>query len=162
MTVNTNIMDKNNVSLGAWFEATPEYDKLIKLGVPDPVIGTIEGDIALYVEDHGIDDFNDIPEAELVAAIVDNVPDTQTRLHILWECSKAGLWGTHYQDPHDQFDTPTYAEPIDRDQAVDDDGKAVFDRYSLSVDVSASDEVAPDWRDYGFTVEDIEDFARTW
>ena len=77
MTVNTNIADKNNTSLGAWFEATPEYQKLVRLGVPDPVIGTIEGDIALYVEDHGIDDFNDIPEAELVAAITGTTPRWQ-------------------------------------------------------------------------------------
>ena len=151
MTVNTNIMDRNNMSLGAWFEATPEYQKLIKLGVPDPVISTIEGDIALYAEDHGIDDFNDIPEAVLVAAIADNT-DTQTRLRVLWEYEDAELDGC----------VNDYTESIDRDQAVHDDGKAVFDRYSLSVDVSASDEVAPDWREYEFTVEDIETFARTW
>ena len=151
MTVNTNIMDRNNMSLGAWFEATPEYQKLIKLGVPDPVISTIEGDIALYAEDHGIDDFNDIPEAVLVAAIADNT-DTQTRLRVLWE----------YEDAELDRGVNDYTESIDRDQAVHDDGKAVFDRYSLSVDVSASDEVAPDWREYEFTVEDIETFARTW
>lgn len=151
MTVNTNIADKNNMSLGAWFEATPEYQKLVRLGVPDPVIGTIEGDIALYVEDHGIDDFNDIPEAVLVAAIADNT-DTQTRLRVLWE----------YEDAELEGGGDGYTEGIDRDQAVHDDGKAVFDRYSLSVDVSASDEVAPDWREYEFTVEDIETFARTW
>lgn len=151
MTVNTNIADKNNTSLGAWFEATPEYQKLVRLGVPDPVIGTIEGDIALYVEDHGIDDFNDIPEAELVAAIADNT-DTQTRLRVLWE----------YEDAELDGGVNDYTESIGRDQAVHDDGKAVFDRYSLSVDVSASDEVAPDWREYEFTVEDIETFARTW
>lgn len=151
MTVNTNIMDRNNMSLGAWFEATPEYQKLIKLGVPDPVISTIEGDIALYAEDHGIDDFNDIPEAVLVAAIADNT-DTQTRLRVLWE----------YEDAELDGGVNDYTESIDRDQAVHDDGKAVFDRYSLSVDVSASDEVAPDWREYEFTVEDIETFARTW
>ncbi len=45
---------------------------------------------------------------------------------------------------------------------MDDDGKAVFDRYSFIVNVSASDDTVPDWRDYGFTVEDIEEFARTW
>ncbi len=72
MTVNTNITDRNNVSLGAWFEATPEYGKLVKLEVPDPVIGAIEGDLALYAEDRGIDDFDDIPEGEVVAAIADN------------------------------------------------------------------------------------------
>ena len=115
------------------------------------VIGTIEGDIALYVEDHGIDDFNDIPEAVLVAAIADNT-DTQTRLRVLWE----------YEDAELEGGGDGYTEGIDRDQAVHDDGKAVFDRYSLSVDVSASDEVAPDWREYEFTVEDIETFARTW
>lgn len=151
MTTNTNITDKNNTSLGAWFEATPEYQKLVELGVPDPVISTIEGDIALYAEDHGIDDFNDIPEAELVAAIADNT-DTRTRLRVLWE----------YEDAELEGGGDGYTEGVDRDQAVDDDGKAVFGWYALSVDVSTSDEIAPDWREYEFTVEDIETFARTW
>lgn len=151
MTVNTNITDKNNTSLGAWFEATPEYQKLIKLGVPDPVIGTIEGDIALYVEDHGIDDFNDIPEAELVAAIADNT-DTQTRLRVLWEYEDAELDGGNTD----------FEESIDRDQAVDDDGKAVFDWYVLTIDTSMPDDLIDTWAHYKFTAEDIETFARTW
>lgn len=151
MTANTNIMDKNHISLVEWFEATPEYAKIHQLDVPAAVIDTIEGDLALYVEDHGIDDFNDIPEAELVAAIADNT-DTQTRLRVLWE----------YEDAELDGGVNDYTESIDRDQAVHDDGKAVFDRYSLNVDVSTSDEVAPDWREYEFTVEDIETFARTW
>lgn len=151
MTVNTNITDRNDTGLGAWFEATPEYGKLVKLEVPDPVIGAIEGDLVLYAEEHAIDDFDDIPEGEVVAAIADNT-GTQTRLRILWEYEYAGLEGCG----------DGYTEGIDRDQAVDDDGKAVFDRYMFIVNVATSDEVEPDWRDYGFTVEDIEDFARTW
>lgn len=151
MTANTNIMDKNHISLVEWFEATPEYAKIHQLDVPAAVIDTIEGDLALYVEDHGIDDFNDIPEAELVAAIADNT-DTQTRLRVLWEYEDAELDGSG----------DGYTESIDRNQAVDDNGKAVFDRYSLSVDVAAPDDTVPDWRDYEFTAEDIEAFAETW
>lgn len=151
MTTNTNITDKNNTSLGAWFEATPEYGKLVGLGASAHVIDTIKGDLTLYAENHGIDWFDDIPESAIIVAIADNT-DTQTRLRVLWEYEYAELDGG----------VNDYTESIGRDQAVHDDGKAVFDRYSLSVDVSASDEVAPDWREYEFTVEDIETFARTW
>ena len=151
MTVNTNITDRSNVSLGAWFEATPEYGKLVKLEVPDPVIGAIEGDLALYAEDRGIDDFNDIPEGEVVAAIADNT-DTQTRLRILWEYEYAGLEGCG----------DDYTEGIDRDQAVDDDGKAVFDWYVFAIDTSMPDDLIDTWAHYKFTAGDIEEFARMW
>lgn len=151
MTVNTNIADKNNTSLGAWFEATPEYQKLVRLGVPAPVIGIIEGDLALYAEDRGIDDFNGIPEGEVVAAIADNT-DTQTRLRILWE----------YEDAELDGNIDGISEPIDRDQAVQDNGKAIYEEYLLLVDVSMPSDTLEDWRAYEFAVEDIEDFARTW
>lgn len=151
MTANTNIMDKNHISLVEWFEATHEYAKIHQLGVPATVIDTIEGDLALYVEYNDLDDFNDIPQGEIIAAIADNT-DTQTRLRVLWEYEDAELDGSG----------DSYTEGIDRDQAVDDDGKAVFDRYSLSVDVAAPDDTAPDWQDYEFTVEDVEAFAETW
>ena len=151
MTANTNIMDKNHLSLVEWFEATPEYDKLHQLDVPATVIDTIEGDLALYVDDNYLDDFNDIPQGEIIVAIADNT-DTQTRLHVLWE----------YEDAELDGNIDGVSEPIDRDQAVDDDGKAVFDRYSLNVDTAAPDDTVPDWQDYEFTVEDIEAFAETW
>lgn len=151
MTVNTNITDKNNTSLAAWFEATPEYGKLIKLGVPDPVIGTIEGDIALYAENHGIDWFDDIPESAIIVAIADNT-DTQTRLRVLWE----------YEDAELDGGGDGYVESIDRDQAVDDDGKAVFGWYVLTIDTSMPDDLIDTWEHYKFTAEDIETFARTW
>ena len=151
MTCNTNIMDKNNVSLDAWFEATPEYDKCRELGVSGPTVSTIESDLALYVEEHDINDFGDIPEAELVAAIADNT-DTRTRLRFLWEFEGAELDGN----------TDGFSEPIDRDQAVDDDGKAIYEQYLLLVDVSLSSDTLEDWQAYGFTATDIEDFARTW
>lgn len=153
MTCNTNIMDKNDVSLGAWFEATSEYGKCRELGVSGPTVSTIESDLALYVEEHDINDFGDIPEAELVAAIADNT-DARTRLRTLWEFEGAELDGYVARDD--------CWSGIDRDQAVDDDGKAMYDRYELSVDVSAPDESVPDRRIYRFTATDIEDFARTW
>ena len=34
-------------------------------------------------------------------------------------------------------------------------------RFEVAAMPPASDDTVPDWRDYGFTVEDIEDFART-
>lgn len=151
MTANTNIMDKNHISLVEWFEATPEYDKIHQLGVPANVIDTIEGDLALYVDDNDLDDFNNIPHGEIIVAIADNT-DKQTSLRALWEYENAELDGSG----------DGYTESIDRNQAVDDNGKAVFDRYSLSVDAAVPDDTTPDWRDYEFTVEDIEAFAETW
>ena len=151
MTTNTNIMDKNNTSLGEWFESTPEHGELRELGVHDARIDTIEGDLALYAEDNDLDDFNDIPKGEIIVAIADNT-DKQTRLRVLWE----------YEDAELDGNIDGVSEPIDRDQAVDDDGKAVFDRYSLNVDTAAPDDTVPDWQDYEFTVEDVEAFAETW
>lgn len=153
MTCNANIMDKNNISLDAWFEATPEYDKCRELGVSGPIIDTIESDLALYVEEHDISDFGDIPEAELITAIADNT-DARIRLRFLWEFEGAELDGYVARDD--------CRSGIDRDQAVDDDGKAMYDRYELSVDVSAPDESVPDRRIYRFAATDIEDFARSW
>ena len=151
MTINTNIMDKNHLSLVEWFEATPEYAKIHQLDVPDTVIDTIEGDLALYVEDNDLDDFNDITQGEIIVAIADNT-DKQTRLRVLWEYEDAELDGSVYG----------YTEGIDRDQAVNDDGKAIYDWYSLSVNAAAPDDTVPDWQAYEFTVEDIEAFAETW
>lgn len=159
MTSNTNITDKNNVNLDDWFESTPEYNKLIELGVTGPVIDTIKGDLALYVDDNNLNDFNSIPEAELAVAIADNT-DTKTRLRILWECKAAELDG--YKDPIDPFDAPSYTESIDRDQAVDDNGKAIYDRYKLIVDTTLEDDPWYDWHNYSFSADDIEEFAKTW
>jgi len=152
MTCNTNIMDKNNVSLDAWFEATPEYGKCRELGVSGPTISAIESDLVLYVKEHDIGDFGDIPEAELVAAIADHT-DTRTRLHFLF-----GFWGAEF----DGYCTEGGCwYHIDLDQAVDDDGKAAYDRYELTVIVSAFDGLPSSQRIYRFTADDIEDFART-
>lgn len=51
-----------------------------------------------------------------------------------------------------------YAEAIDRDQAVDDDGKAVFESYAFTI----GDGYEQDMRMWAFTAEDIENYARTW
>lgn len=161
MTANTNIMDKNHISLVEWFEATPEYTKIHQLGLPANVIDTIEGDLALYVSMRNLDDFNDIPQGEIISDIVVNI-DKQTRLRVLWECENAVLTGIHFQDPSVQFDAPSHAETIDRDQAVDDDGKAIYDLYTLSIDTSGPDDTEPSWLDFEFTVKDIEAFAETW
>ena len=156
MNRNTTTAGKSKASLAAWFEVTPEYGQCRELGVPDPVIGAIESDLALYIEEHGIGDFDGIPEAELVAAIADHT-DTQTRLRILW-----GLWESGGAEL-DGYDARNGCwESIDcDDQAVYDDSKAAYDRYEISVITSTFDEPVPNWRIFRFTAADIEDFART-
>lgn len=51
-----------------------------------------------------------------------------------------------------------YSQSIDRDQAVDDDGKAVFDSYAFEI----GNDYDSDIRTWEFTAADIEEFARTW
>lgn len=51
-----------------------------------------------------------------------------------------------------------YAEAIDRDQAVDDDGKAIFDAYAFEIGDGYEEPV----RQWKFTADDVEAFARTW
>lgn len=156
MTGDTDIAGGGKAGLIAWFENTPEYDECRGLGVSDPVIGAIEGDLALYAEDRGIDDFDDIPEAELVAAIADHT-DTRVRLRVLWWFWESG------EAELDGYDARNGCwESIDcDDQAVYDDSKAAYDRYEISVITSTFDEPVPNWRIFRFTAADIEDFART-
>ena len=156
MTRNTNITDKKLKDIESWFEGTPEYGQCRRLGVPDFDIDAIESDLALYVEEHAIGDSDGIPEAELVAAIADHT-DTRVRLRILW-----GFWesGGAELDGYDALDGCWESIDCD-DQAVDDDGKAAYDRYEMSVITSTFDEPAPDWRIFRFAAADIEDFART-
>lgn len=54
-----------------------------------------------------------------------------------------------------------FDEPIDRDQAADDDGKAIFKSYTLSLCIGAN---YPDSRYIviDFSAEDMEEYARTW
>lgn len=51
-----------------------------------------------------------------------------------------------------------FDEPIDRDQAVDDDGKAIYKSYTLSLCVAA------DYRYIviNFSAEEMEAYAQTW
>lgn len=51
-----------------------------------------------------------------------------------------------------------FDEPIDRDQAVDDDGKAIYDWYTLSLCVAA------DYRYIviNFSAAEMEAYAQTW
>lgn len=51
-----------------------------------------------------------------------------------------------------------YSQSIDRDQAVDEDGNAVFDSYAFQL----GDGYEEDMRTWQFSAADIEDFARTW
>ena len=152
MTCNTAISGKSKASLVAWFEATRECGQCRELGVSDFDIAAIESDLALYVKEHDIGDFGSISEAELVVAIADHA-DTQARLHFL-----LGFWGAEF----DGYCTGSGCwYHIDLDQAVDDDGKANYDRYELTVIVSAFDGLPSSRRIYRFTAADIEDFART-
>lgn len=156
MTDDTDITGGSKAGPAAWFENTPEYDECRGLGVSDPAIDAIESDLALYVEEHGVGDFDDIPEAELVAAIADHT-DTRIRLRILW-----GFWesGGAELDGYDAQDGCWESIDCD-DQAMYDDGKAAYDRYEISVITSTFDEPVPNWRIFRFTAADIEDFART-
>ncbi|NME61923.1 hypothetical protein [Bifidobacterium thermophilum] len=152
MNRNTTTAGKSKASLAAWFENTPEYGQCRELGVSDFDIDAIESDLALYVKEHDIGDFGDIPEAELVAAIADHT-DTRTRLYFL-----LGFWGAEFDGYYSRGGCWYH---IDLDQAVNDDGKAVYDRYELTVIVSAFDGLPSSRRIYRFTAADIEDFART-
>ena len=51
-----------------------------------------------------------------------------------------------------------YSEAIDRDQAVDEDGKAVFESYIFEIGNGYDEDV----RMWKFSADDIENFARTW
>ena len=51
-----------------------------------------------------------------------------------------------------------YSESIDRDQAVDEYGNAVFDSYAFTI----GDGYESDIRMWKFSADDIEAFARTW
>ena len=50
-----------------------------------------------------------------------------------------------------------YCQPIDRDQAVDDEGHAMYDEYVFSKAGEEYDDPAKT-----FTAEQIEQFAQTW
>lgn len=155
MTGDTDIAGGGKAGLIAWFENTPEYDECRGLGVSDHAIDAIESDLALYIEEHGIGDFDGIPEAELVAAIADHT-DTRIRLRILW-----GFWESGGAEL-DGYDARNGCwESIDCDDQAVYDGKAAYDRYEMSVITSTFDEPPPDWRIFRFTAADIEDFART-
>ena len=73
------------------------------------------------------------------------------KIDALWNTPEAMLVG-HGED----FD-----KPIDRDQAVDDDGKAIFKYYTLSICIAAD---YPDshYIVINFSAEDMEAYARTW
>lgn len=51
-----------------------------------------------------------------------------------------------------------YAEAIGRDQAVDDDGNAIFNSYAFEIGDGYEEPV----RQWKFTAADVEAFARTW
>ena len=51
-----------------------------------------------------------------------------------------------------------YSEIIDRDQAVDEDGKPIFDSYAFIIGNGYDEDI----RMWKFSADDIEAFARTW
>ena len=73
---------------------------------------------------------------------------TNETLETLWNNPDATLVGVGSD----------YAEAIDRDQAVDEDGKAVFESYIFEI----GDGYDEDVRMWKFSAADIEEFARTW
>ena len=54
-----------------------------------------------------------------------------------------------------------FDEPIDRDQAVDEDGKAIYKSYTLSLDLDGG-YFNPRIIAIRFTTDDMEAYARTW
>jgi len=54
-----------------------------------------------------------------------------------------------------------FVEPIDRDQAVDEDGKAIFKYYTLYF-FNDHDYINPREIIIDFTAEDMEAYAQTW
>lgn len=54
-----------------------------------------------------------------------------------------------------------FDEPIDRDQAVDEDGKAIYKSYTLSLDLGG-EYFDPRIIAIRFSAEDMEAYARTW
>lgn len=73
--------------------------------------------------------------------------DNET-LETLWNNDDAALIGVG----------DGYTEAIDRDQAVDEDGKAVFESYVFEIGNGYDEDVCR-WE---FSAGDIEAFARTW
>lgn len=69
-------------------------------------------------------------------------------IETLWNNNAATLIG----------DNGDYAEAIDRDQDVDDDGKAIFNSYVFIV----GDGYEEDLREWKFSAAEVEAFARTW
>ena len=66
-----------------------------------------------------------------------------------WENEDYELDGLNYE--------LNYCQPIDRDQAVDDEGHAMYDEYVFYKAGEEYDEVVKT-----FTAEQIERFAKTW
>lgn len=55
-----------------------------------------------------------------------------------------------------------YIESIDRDQAVDEDGKAIFKAYVLSLKLDKDDYLDNRRIVINFSADDMETYARTW
>lgn len=80
-----------------------------------------------------------------------NFTKTSTYADLLrcWENEDYELDGLNYELP--------YCEAISRDQAVDDEGHAMYDEYVFRKVGEEYDEVVKT-----FTAEQIEQFAQTW
>lgn len=77
--------------------------------------------------------------------------ETSTYADLLhyWASEDYELDGLNYE--------PLYCETISRDQAVDDEGHAMYDEYVFHKPGEEYDEIAKT-----FTAEQIERFAQTW
>lgn len=74
----------------------------------------------------------------------------------LWNTPEVQLYGHKDGDDYEC----TYDECIDRDQAVDKDGKARYKSYSFSIVIDYKFE--PQEVIIPFSAEDMEAYARTW
>lgn len=135
-------------------------DSLASLyNIHDPrVIESATGDIETYINDDHDDVkcFDSIPLTEFTYALTSNLMQYGKKmdaLRILWA--------------HDDVELDGYiargtSSAIDWDQAVDDDGHAVYDLYFFSMDVAPKSDDAPDYKNLTFAPSEIEAFARTW
>ena len=82
-----------------------------------------------------------------------------TREHLMDNID--ALWRTNKAQLDGYLDADGISEPIDRDQAVDDDGRAIYDRYTLSIELG--DGYTDNRRIViPFNAEAMEAYARTW
>lgn len=135
-------------------------DSLASLyNIHDPrVIESATGDIETYINDDHDDVkcFDSIPATEFTYALTSNLMQyghNTDALRILWAHDGVELAG---------LITGESVSALDWDQAVDDEGRAIYDAYYLTMDTAPESDSVPDYETLTFSPADIERFAHTW